>query len=229
MNNIVGFANAPIYFDRIIFENPEGFPTANILVVNTTSAVNCCIACQKTPYCAGSFYAPSITACHLQLNQAVANSTGPTLPSGTLPPFPLPSSNTSLPYPNASGAPYAAGNGSVAYYPTGTAALVTGYTTLIPVATPISSSEAGMSILPVTETPATGTFAQPGAGTCSAGSMSLYLGRVYGQSNFPPEVALYVSNGPCGRMSVGFDEAPPVTQEDLPALVQRRWIGSALL
>lgn len=230
MNNVIGFANAPIYFDRIVFANDEGFPVANSLVVNTTSPVNCCIACHNTPYCAGSFYAPSISACHLQLTQAAPNATVPTLPSATLlPPFPLPSSNTSLPYPVASGAPFPAGNDTAAFL-TGTAALATAYSTLIPIATPISSSEEGsMSILPIVESPSTGTFAQPGAGTCPAGSLTLYLGRVYGQSSFPPEVALYFSNGPCGRMSIGFDEAAPVRQEDLTPLVERRWIGSSLL
>lgn len=157
----------------------------------------------------------------------------PSLPSATLlPPFPLPSSNTSLPYPTASGAPYPAGNGSAAYFPTGTgtAALATGYSTLIPIVTPISSSEDGsMSILPISELPRTGTNEQPGAGTCSVGSMSLYLGRIYGQSAFPEGVALFASNGPCGRMSIGSDEAEPVSQEDLTPLVQRRWIGSSLL
>lgn len=86
-----------------------------------------------------------------------------------------------------------------------------------------------MSILPIVESPSTGTFAQPGAGTCPAGSLTLYLGRAYGQSSFPPELALYFSNGPCGRMSIGFDEAAPVRQEDLTPLAERRWIGSSLL
>ncbi|KAF3042084.1 hypothetical protein E8E12_000312 [Didymella heteroderae] len=227
VSNVPGFNDRRLYFDRIVFTPIDGFPIANSLVVNTTNAVNCCIACQNTPFCAGSFYAPSIRACHLQLTQAAPTSSGPTLPSTTLtPPFPLPSSNTSLPYPTASGAPYPAGNDTLALFPTASGLLASGYSTLIPSATPIpSSTDGGMSILPIAETPVTGTFDQPGAGTCSAGSMSLYVGKVYGQSDFPAEYALSVSNGPCGRMVVDFDPVAPVSVGDLPQAMARRWIA----
>ncbi|KAF3046202.1 hypothetical protein E8E11_008605 [Didymella keratinophila] len=230
-NNVVssvpGFSNGPLYFDRIVFTPVDGFPIANSLVVNTTNAVNCCIACQNTPFCAGSFYAPSIRACHLQLTQAAPTSSVPTLPSANLtPPYPLPSSNTSLPYPIASGAPYPAGNDTIALFPTASGLLASGYSTPLPVATPISNAtDGGMSILPIVEPPVTGTFDQPGAGTCSAGSMSLYLGKVYGQSEFPADVALSVSNGPCGRMVVDFDPQPSISAGDLPQAVARRWIA----
>lgn len=96
----------------------------------------------------------------------------------------------------------------------------------MPRATPIvNSTDGGMSILPIAESPVTGTFDQPGAGTCSAGSMSLYLGKVYGQSDFPADVALSVSNGPCGRMSIDFEPQPSVSASDLPQAVARRWIA----
>lgn len=231
MSNVPSFDNRPLWFDRIVFTPVDGFPIANSLVVNTTNAVNCCIACQNTPFCAGSFYAPSIRACHLQLTQAAPTSSVPTLPSATLtPPFPLPSSNTSLPYPTASGAPYPAGNDTLPLFPTASGILPSGYVpsgyTAVPSATPISSSSSGgMSILPIAEAPVTGTFDQPGAGTCSAGSMSLYLGKVYGQSDFPADYAMSVSNGPCGRMSIDFEAVAPVSPGELSQAVARRWIA----
>lgn len=223
MSSVPGFDNRPLYFDRIVFTPIDGFPVANTLVVNTTSAERCCIACQNTPFCAGSFYAPSIPACHLQLTEAAP--TLPSLPSESLtPPFPLPSSNTSLPYPIATGVPYPAGNDSMALLATATGLFPSGFSTPILSATPIPSS-GGMSILPVAESPATGTFGQPGAGTCSIGSMSLYLGKVYGQSEFPADVALRVSNGPCGRMSIDFEPQMAVGDDELTPLVERRWIA----
>mgnify|MGYP004509973273 CR=1 FL=1 len=227
MSHIQGFNNQSIYFDRIIFSPEEGFPDANSLVVNTTSGVDCCILCQNTAFCAGSFYAPSIGACHLQLTQAAPASAVASLPaSSAIPLFPFPSSNTSLPYPTASGAPFPAGNDTAAFFPTATGLLPTGFSTLVPSATPISSATEGrVSILPVFETPSTGTFDQPGAGTCSIGSLSLYLGRVYGQSTFPEDLALVVSNGPCGRVSLGFDEATAVSAGDLVPLIARRMIA----
>ncbi len=89
-----------------------------------------------------------------------------------------------------------------------------------------------MTILPVSAEPSSGTIQNPGAGTCSAGSMSMYVGKVYGQPGFPEDVALYVSNGPCGRMSLDFDGAAPVTQEELTPLgpmIQRRFVGGSLV
>ncbi|KAF1833273.1 hypothetical protein BDW02DRAFT_570255 [Decorospora gaudefroyi] len=38
--------------------------------------------------------------------------------------------------------------------------------------------------------------------TCASGSMSLYLGTIQGEEDFPSEYALAFSNGPCGRLSV---------------------------
>ncbi|KAJ8111786.1 hypothetical protein OPT61_g5706 [Boeremia exigua] len=37
VNNVIGFNNQPIYFDRIVFAADDGFPIANSLVVNTVS------------------------------------------------------------------------------------------------------------------------------------------------------------------------------------------------
>lgn len=233
MNNVIGDNNQPIFFDRVIFAMDEGFPIANQLTVDTTNPTDCCIACQLTPFCSSSFYAPSRQECHLLLTQAAPTSSAPSLPGASataLPPFPLPSSNTSLPYPNASGAPFPTGNASAAAYPT-----ASGYTTLIPLATAISSSpeavatasDGNMSILPIFGNPTPGTFDAPGSGTCSAGSMSLFVGKAYGRVGFNPRVALYISNGPCGRMGVDYDEVAPVPPSQLQPTARpaKRMIG----
>jgi hypothetical protein len=227
VNSVPGFDNRRLYFDRIIFSPVDGFPINQSLVVNTTSAVNCCIACQNTPFCAGSFFVPYTRSCHLQLTQAAPVSSVPSLPSaGLTPPFPLPSSNTSLPYPLASGAPYPAGNNTVALFPMGTGLVPSGISTLMPSATLISnSSDGGMSILPISEPPAPGTFDQPGAGTCSAGSLSLWWGTAYGSPEFPTNYAVSVSNGPCGRMTIGFMPQVPAMQSDFNQTMERRWIA----
>lgn len=230
MNNVIGDDFQPLYFDRYVFANPEGFKIANTKVVNTTSAVNCCIVCQNTEFCAGTFYVPSERECHVLLTQAAPTSSIPSLPGSTsLPPFPLPSSNTSLPYPTASGAPYPAGNDTTAAFPTvASGMLPSGFSTLIPIATPISSSaEGSMSIQPIVESPLTGTFDRPGAGTCSAGSLSLFIGKAYGRVGFNPDDAIVISNGGCGRHSVDFEEAPVVTPEQLQHLDMGNLIGSA--
>ena len=151
-------------FDRVIYRPAEGFPIANELVANTTSPTNCCIACHNTvsPHrfppnhptnnpqanCAGSFYAPSLSECHLRL-------TSPAPPS--------------LP-----------GNATSTASPTPTTAL-----------SPLSTS------------------APPNS--CAAGSMSLYMGTIRGQEDFPEPVALFFSNGPCGRFSVS---PVPVDREE---------------
>jgi hypothetical protein len=112
----------------------------------------------------------------------------------------------------------------MALFPTASGLLASGHSTSPPSATSISNAtDGGMSILPIAETPVTGTFDQPGAGTCSVGS--LYLGKVYGQSDFPANVALSVSNGPCGRMSVEFEPQPSINAGDLPQAMARRWIA----
>lgn len=214
MSNVVGFDNRQIYFDRIVFRPNEGFPIANSLVVNTTSAVNCCIACQNQPFCAGSFYAPSVQACHLQLTQAAPVQAPPALPaSSSIPPFPLPTHNTTLAFPTASGAPFSAGNETAGFFPTASGVVPSGFSTLLPSATPISSSEGGMSIMPVPEPASTGTIDNPGAGTCSIGSLSLYLGTIRGKNDFPQDVAVFFSNGPCGRMSIDFEAVTPETND----------------
>lgn len=53
---------------------------------------------------------------------------------------------------------------------------------------------------PISTAPATGL--QNSNTTCALGSMSLYLGTVQGEEDFPSDVAMYMSNGGCGRMSV---------------------------
>ncbi|KZM23698.1 uncharacterized protein EKO05_0002839 [Ascochyta rabiei] len=213
-NNVVshvpGFDNEQIYFDRIVFRPTEGFPAANSLVVNTTSAINCCIACQNQPFCAGSFYAPSRQACHLQLTQAAP---APAPPS-------LPASNSSLLIAAASGAPYPIpGNETVILYATASGMAPSGLSTMVPIATPIS--DGGMSIQPISEPASTGTPSNPGSGTCSIGSLSLYLGVARGQKDFPEDVALSFSNGPCGRMSIDFEAVTPETND----VIARRMIS----
>ncbi|KAG9198109.1 hypothetical protein G6514_000543 [Epicoccum nigrum] len=220
VNNIIGDDNQPICFDRFIFANSEGFPIMNILVVNTISAINCCIVCQRQGFCAGTFYVPSRRECHVLLTQAAPTSSVPSLAGpSSLPPFPPPS-NTSLSYPIASGAPYPAGNNSAAALPTAASGML--LSTMIPVATLISSSIGGiMSIQPIVEAPSSGTFEQPSAGTCSAGSLSLYLGKTYGRVGFDPSKAIVISNGPCGREGVEYDQAAPVSPEQLTQLSVR--------
>ncbi|KAF2275270.1 uncharacterized protein EI97DRAFT_443503 [Westerdykella ornata] len=96
VNSITDQYGNRINFDRIVYRPRGGFPIANELVVNTTNAVNCCGACQKTPNCAGSFFVPSRRECHIRLTApppppsnstlllpSNGNSTFPVLPSGT--------------------------------------------------------------------------------------------------------------------------------------------------
>ncbi|KAJ4348984.1 hypothetical protein N0V95_004981 [Ascochyta clinopodiicola] len=222
VSNVPGFDNEQIYFDRIVFRPTEGFPVANSLVVNTTSAVNCCIACQNQPFCAGSFYAPSRQACHLQLTQAAPAPAPPSLPAPSASaPYSLPSSNSSLLLAAASGAPYPyTGNETMMLYATASG-MASGMSTMIPIATPISAPDTGMSILPISEPASTGTPSNPGSGTCSMGSLSLYLGVVRGQNDFPEDVALVVSNGPCGRLSIDFEPVTPETND----VIARRMIS----
>ncbi|KAF9694929.1 hypothetical protein EKO04_006866 [Ascochyta lentis] len=213
VSNVPGFDNEQIYFDRIVFRPTEGYPVANSLVVNTTSAINCCIACQNQPFCAGSFYAPSRMACHLQLTQAA--------PAPAPPSLPAPSSNSSLSFPTASGAPYPIpGNETLFLYPTASGMVPSGMSTMMPIATPIYTDD-DMSILPISEPASTGTPSNPGSGTCSIGSLSLYLGVIRGQNFFPEDVALSFSNGPCGRMSIDFEAVTPETND----VIARRMVS----
>ncbi|KAF2246349.1 hypothetical protein BU26DRAFT_532893 [Trematosphaeria pertusa] len=92
VNHIIDINGQPLYFDRVIYRPTEGFPINQEVVLYTDSDIECCEACQTTPYCAGSFYAPGVSECHLRLTQP-PTPYPPTLPSGT----PLPSSNTTLP------------------------------------------------------------------------------------------------------------------------------------
>jgi hypothetical protein len=44
-------------FDRINYHAQEGVPIANEMRLNTTNAINCCVACQNTV--SPTFYLPS--------------------------------------------------------------------------------------------------------------------------------------------------------------------------
>jgi hypothetical protein len=48
VSSIRDFFGNVLVFDRITYSNVNGLPIENELIVNTTSAENCCIACQKT-------------------------------------------------------------------------------------------------------------------------------------------------------------------------------------
>jgi hypothetical protein len=48
VNSVPGMTGEDIVFNRVIYRPSEGFPLENELIVNTTSAENCCIACQNT-------------------------------------------------------------------------------------------------------------------------------------------------------------------------------------
>ncbi|KAF1915688.1 hypothetical protein BDU57DRAFT_557772 [Ampelomyces quisqualis] len=176
-NNVVssveGTTGMQLIFDRVIYRPSEGFPVANELIVNTTSAQTCCIACQNTAFCAGSIYAPFESQCHLRLTQAPVPR-APTLPGN--------SSSTSL-----FNSTQHSMNSTYQSYPT--------YALLN------STSTSGLS--PTGSWPSTPlSTSSSAANTCGSGSRSLYLGTVQGQTDFPIEYALALSNGPCGRFSV---------------------------
>src|SRR4051794_28594723 len=48
VNMVPGMTGEDIEFNRVLYRPAEGFPIENELIVNTTSAENCCIACQNT-------------------------------------------------------------------------------------------------------------------------------------------------------------------------------------
>jgi len=48
VNSVPGMTGEDIVFNRVIYRPSEGFPIENELIVNTTSAENCCISCQNT-------------------------------------------------------------------------------------------------------------------------------------------------------------------------------------
>jgi alkylhydroperoxidase family enzyme len=45
---VTGATGNTLIFDRVVYRPAQGFPIENELIVNTTSAENCCIACQNT-------------------------------------------------------------------------------------------------------------------------------------------------------------------------------------
>jgi len=174
VNSVTDLNGNRMNFDRIIYRPSEGFPIANEIVVNTTTPVSCCGACQDTPNCAGSFFIPSMGQCHLRLTTAA-----PTLPQGATLAPPTNSTNSSLALPTASGIFYTGTAISASILPTGA----------------VNSS---VSTIPVLASPS------PLPNTCALGSLSLYLGTIRGRPTreFPDRFAMYFSNGPCGRFSV---------------------------
>jgi hypothetical protein len=150
VNSVEGLTGEPLVFYQIVYRPAEGFPAANELITNTTSAEEC----------------------HLRLTQPA----GPTLPSA-------PYGNISYPLINAT-------------YPMN-ATYPTGNSTLPP------TTASGIVTLPTGTSPASplSTGSTP-VGTCAKGSRELYLGTIMGQTGFPIEYALAMSNGPCGRFSV---------------------------
>jgi hypothetical protein len=129
---------------------------------------------RSQPFCAGSFFAPSDQQCHLRLTRPPAP-TYPTIPAA--------------PYSNSSYHPVNATSPLNATYPTGS------YT--------LPPTTASGVVLATGTSPASplSTGSAP-VGTCARGSRELYLGTITGQTDFPIEYALAMSNGPCGRFSV---------------------------
>ncbi|KAH5315921.1 hypothetical protein HBI08_088540 [Parastagonospora nodorum] len=160
VNSIQGATGETLIFDRVIYRPAEGFPISNELITDTDDAEGCCIACQRTPYCAGSFFVPSLSECHLRLTQAPTHS------------------NTTLTAPRLLSLPYNA------TYPI--------LNSTNPIAMP----------MPIATGTSPSTPLSTAAPTCGKGSLSLYLGTIQGQTDFPIEYALAMSNGPCGRFTV---------------------------
>ena len=128
-----------------------------------------------------------------------------TMPSGTVAPYPItnstlprrclsdssqPSGFANLTFPAASGAPYPFLN--------------TTYSSSFPTLYP-SASGIFPTVIPSGGVPAPVSTASPlqnSNTTCGRGSLSLYVGTIQGQEDFPEQYALSFSNGPCGRLSV---------------------------
>ncbi|KAI8940616.1 hypothetical protein NX059_001888 [Plenodomus lindquistii] len=180
VNSIIDYDGNLLVFDRVTYRPAQGWPIENELVVDKTSGVDCCIACQTTPNCAGSFHVPSMQQCHLRLTQPPAAL--PIAGNTSLPlPF-LPSASSALPYATLNstyGYPTASGSG-LSLIPSGIVA--------VPLPLPLSTG---------TPSPIRNSNT-----TCGMGSLSTYLGTIQGQEDFPIQYALAFSNGPCGRMSV---------------------------
>ena len=133
------------------------------------------------PNCAGSFYAPSIRECHLWLTQSF---TPPSPSPPTLPPYGNYNHSSNISHPTGYSI-HPSGYPTAAPYPTDRP----NATHIYPTGTSISSA-----VIPIsTSTP---------INTCPAGSLSLYLGTIRGQEDFPEDIALVFSNGPCGRFSI---------------------------
>ncbi|KAF2854187.1 hypothetical protein T440DRAFT_388657 [Plenodomus tracheiphilus IPT5] len=184
VNSITDYNGNTLIFDRVAFRPSQGFPIENELVIDMTSGKDCCIACQTTANCAGSFYVPSLTQCHLRLTQP---------PSAALPALSGSLLNSTSPAASASAfLPYSASPLFNGTHPTSCLTASSGHlltpTGVVAVPIPLSTN----SVPAVLNSNS----------TCGAGSMSLYLGTIQGQEDFPIEYALAFSNGPCGRLSV---------------------------
>jgi hypothetical protein len=70
VNSVTGMTGNTLVFDRVLYRPAQGFPIENELIVNTTSAENCCVACQNT-------VSPPVLA-HLLFLDYSANSVRPT-------------------------------------------------------------------------------------------------------------------------------------------------------
>jgi hypothetical protein len=48
VNSVEGLTGEPLVVYQVVYRPTEGFPAANELITNTTSAEECCIECQTT-------------------------------------------------------------------------------------------------------------------------------------------------------------------------------------
>ncbi|KAF2731105.1 hypothetical protein EJ04DRAFT_545379 [Polyplosphaeria fusca] len=89
VNHITDRDGHEIVLNEVVYRPREGFPLANELRSTPDTAIECCVACQKAPNCAGSFYFAHLKQCHLRFTTVAptANYTGPAVcdkGSGTL-------------------------------------------------------------------------------------------------------------------------------------------------
>jgi hypothetical protein len=164
------------------------------------------------PYCAGSFWVPSNTECHLRLTQPPTPSNHSTLAAGQ-----ISDGNSTLSVGSEDTNPYGFNgtswpdvfifNGTtfingVPSNSTNTTSYPPGTNSDSPrLPFPISYPTASSYPLATGTSPSTPlSTAKPN--TCSKGSLSQYLGTIQGQTDFPIKYALSMSNGPCGRYSV---------------------------
>ena len=132
-------------------------------------------------------------------------SCGIPMPSGTGAPYPI--TNSTFPRRCLSDSPQPSGFANLTFsaaagapYPFLNTTYPSSFPTLYPSASgifPTVISSGGISAPVSTANPV-----QNSNTTCGRGSLSLYLGTIQGQEDFPEQYALSFSNGPCGRLSV---------------------------